>query len=410
MREQHLVDLARRDLLAAAIDQLLDPPDQREVALGVEKALIAGPEPAVGKRRGVGFWVVFVPRDDVRPLDDDLAALPRLQKLPGGVHDADADVGAASDRPRLADAGWQRIRRHLVRRLGHAVRLEHRRAKRGLELVHDLRRQRRAARSNETEAFGPGRPSRREIRIGAGEQQLVQRRHCRVPRHAVIPGNPPERQRTELRRHDDGAAGRQRGERRRDKAMHVEQRHDAERDIVGAEPIAARDVARRDGQVRVGERHALGTSGTAARVQNERDVAHRGRRRRAVRAVGRRPGDLHRAARIHLDRQDGNAIAGRAPGLLRAGRRKEQHAGVGVLEVEPELVFLVTRIERRRGSGHRRREKRDDRRQAVGQRHADAIAPPDAGRRKRGRDCLDLRSQPAVAHTEVLLWKNDRGL
>ena len=60
MREQHLVDLARRDLLAAAVDQLLEAPDQRQIAVGVEKALVAGAEPAVGERRGVGFGIVLV--------------------------------------------------------------------------------------------------------------------------------------------------------------------------------------------------------------------------------------------------------------------------------------------------------------------------------------------------------------
>ena len=47
MREQHLVDLARRDLLAAAIDHLLQASGQREIAVLVEDALIAGPEPAI---------------------------------------------------------------------------------------------------------------------------------------------------------------------------------------------------------------------------------------------------------------------------------------------------------------------------------------------------------------------------
>ena len=38
------------------------------------------------------------------------------------------------------------------------------------------------------------------------------------------------------RRHDDGAAGRQRGQYRGDQAVDVEQRHDADRDVVPVSP------------------------------------------------------------------------------------------------------------------------------------------------------------------------------
>ena len=47
VREQHLVDLARRDLLAAAIDHLLQAAGQREIAVLVEHSLVAGPEPPI---------------------------------------------------------------------------------------------------------------------------------------------------------------------------------------------------------------------------------------------------------------------------------------------------------------------------------------------------------------------------
>jgi hypothetical protein len=57
---QDLVDLARADLLAAAVDDLLQPAGQAEVALGVHHALVAGAEPAVGERLGVGLGVVLV--------------------------------------------------------------------------------------------------------------------------------------------------------------------------------------------------------------------------------------------------------------------------------------------------------------------------------------------------------------
>ena len=49
MREQDLVDLARRDLLAAAVDQLLQAARQPQIAVVVEATLIAGAKPAVGE-------------------------------------------------------------------------------------------------------------------------------------------------------------------------------------------------------------------------------------------------------------------------------------------------------------------------------------------------------------------------
>ena len=93
--EQHLVDLARRDLLAAAVDHLLEAPDQRQVAVRVEDALIAGAEPAaLEERRGVGLGVVLVAGDDVGAPDADLAALAGGSSRALAVADADADVGA----------------------------------------------------------------------------------------------------------------------------------------------------------------------------------------------------------------------------------------------------------------------------------------------------------------------------
>ena len=69
------------------------------------------------------------------------------------------------------------------------------------------------------------------------------RRHGRVPGRAVVARDAPERQRAELRRHDDGAAGGKRRERRGHQAVHVKQRHDAQRHVVGPERVGARDVA-----------------------------------------------------------------------------------------------------------------------------------------------------------------------
>ena len=308
-------------------------------------------------------------------------------------------------------ARGQRVGRHLVRRLGHAVGLEHRRAECRLEIVHDLRRQRRAARPDEPELGGAG--GRRRARLDARQQQLMDGRHRRVPGRAEFLGGGPERQRVELARHDDRAARRQGGQRRGDQAVHVKQRHHAQRDVARAESVAARDVAGRDRQVGVRQRHALGPAGAAARMQNQRDIVDRCRRHRVGRvlncgpACGRGPADAHRPRRVHRDRQDRDAIAGGAPGLVEPVGRQQQHLGVGVVEIEAELLFLVARIERRRRADHRGGQERHDVRQPVGERDADAIAAGDPGRGQRARDRLHLPPQGPVTDSQVLLRDDD---
>ena len=60
VREQRLVDLAGRDLLAAAVDDLLQPAGDRQVAVVVEAALVAGAEPPVEEGGGVGVGIVEI--------------------------------------------------------------------------------------------------------------------------------------------------------------------------------------------------------------------------------------------------------------------------------------------------------------------------------------------------------------
>ena len=46
MVHQHPVDFQRGNLLAAAVDDLFQPAGQRQIAIAIQLALIAGPEPA----------------------------------------------------------------------------------------------------------------------------------------------------------------------------------------------------------------------------------------------------------------------------------------------------------------------------------------------------------------------------
>ena len=100
--------------------------------------------------------------------------------------------------------------------------------------------------------------------------------------------------------------------------MDVKQRHHAQRHIVGAERVAARDVLRRDREVGVGQRHALGPSRAAAGVQHQRDVVHRRRRERPPRDRRAVDDDVTRCA----PSMSTERIGTRSPAARRASSRR----------------------------------------------------------------------------------------
>src|SRR5262249_51830370 len=104
-----------------------------------------------------------------------------------------------------------------------------------------------------------------------------------------------------------------------------------------------------------------------------------------------------------------HALTGRAARLLEAVRRKKQHLGVGVVEIEAKLVLFVRRVQRRGRAGGRRRQKGDDHWQTVRQRDADAIAARDARGGELIRNGTNLLAQFTVGHPNVRFGKNDSG-
>ena len=232
----------------------------------------------------------------------------------------------------------------------------------------------------------------------------MNRRYRRVPRRAGVPHDAPERQRAELRRHHHGSARRQGRERGRDEAVHVKERHDAQRHVARGQVVRAGHVTRRNRQVRVRQRHALRASGAAARMQDQGDVV------RARRLVGLPPGpvDRHASVAIKIDRDDRHlARLRRAPRIVGTRRRQEQHLRARVFEKEAELFFPVRRIQRRGRARLRRGEKRHDGRQAVRQGHADAVAAADTLGGQCLGDASDLIAQVAVRDAQVLFRKDD---
>ena len=141
VRVEDALDLERRDVLAAAPDDVLAPVDEVEVALRTALDDVAGVEPAVGPRLLGGRLVLEVAEEEVAP-----------RVVTGGPHEqlarhADGDVGAlVVDDARLdarigpAEAVRADMARLLVRHdagrragLGHRPGLEQRKAEALLE-------------------------------------------------------------------------------------------------------------------------------------------------------------------------------------------------------------------------------------------------------------------------------------
>src|ERR1700728_190268 len=109
-----------------------------QIAIRIEKALIAGAKPSIHKRAGIRFRIVLVSSKHIRTLDGNLAALFGAEMIAVLIHDADAQASADSYRTWLAMPWRQRIRGHLMRRFGHAVGLHKRHAKQIFDLANQL--------------------------------------------------------------------------------------------------------------------------------------------------------------------------------------------------------------------------------------------------------------------------------
>ena len=156
--QQHLLDLGRDDVLAAADDQVVEPVLDVEEAFLIDFAEVAGVQPAVGVGAAGG---------DGRSLDQDLAV--------GGDPQVGGEQRPAGGAELAARVGG-RQRRHLRAGLGEAVGLDHGRAL-GDRLFQRLLRDRAAADQD--------RPRAGEV--GAGLEQAGQhRRHQRDDRDPVL--------------------------------------------------------------------------------------------------------------------------------------------------------------------------------------------------------------------------------
>ena len=176
----------------------------------------------------------------------------------------------------------------------------------------------------------------------------MHRGHGGKPGHAVVAHGPPEPEWIELRRDDDRASRGEGRERRCHETMDVEQRHGAQRHIVRLQVVGPHDVADRNRKIGVLERHALGPSRAAARMENQGDIVRGGSRSGALGAAPRQP---HLTVRPNRRRTRGHLIACGLARLVPALGGNDEQLRVRVFQEETKLLFPITRIERSGGPG-----------------------------------------------------------
>src|SRR5258706_11981430 len=178
MVHEYFVHLARRDFFSAAVDDFLQPSGDGDVSLGVHDALVAGAKPGLGKGLGVGLGIVLVSGHDILAANRDFPDGSGWQHIAFGIDDAPLRACGPPDRARLAFAWRQGIAGHLMRSFRHAIGFDQRHAESLLDLLDDLRRQRRRRRPHETQRAVLDDV---EILRGSRNYRLVHRRYGGVP-------------------------------------------------------------------------------------------------------------------------------------------------------------------------------------------------------------------------------------
>src|SRR6516164_4305666 len=90
---ENLLDLAREKLLSAAVDHLLEPPDNAQIAVAIDHSEIAAAEPAI-RQKGfrVGGGIVVIAEMDRWPIATDVALLPARDLAALQVHQLETHV------------------------------------------------------------------------------------------------------------------------------------------------------------------------------------------------------------------------------------------------------------------------------------------------------------------------------
>ena len=281
---EDLLDLPRKELLAAAVDHLLEPADDLHVAGAVELPEVARAEPAVGgEELGVRRRILVVAEVDGRSERGDLALGAGRHVAPRFVDQPEPEAGGdGTHRPGHGLGVVLEPRVGVEARLEHPVELDqvavHPRAK----LTNGLDGARGAARDDHTQR-APVEP---------GEVGLVQHRDDRRGRRgnvrdalalAQLEGRPG----AELVEQDRPRSGHQRLHQCEVAPVEAERKIDEE-DLVRGDPhVSVQGAARRERGV-VAVDHALRVAGRSRGERHPHDVvrplagARRGHGRRVL--------------------------------------------------------------------------------------------------------------------------------
>ena len=268
MREEHVLDLGRVHVLAAADDHVLLAVHEREESLVVETPEIAGLEPAVrGERVGRRVGPPPVTREDVRAVELDLADLIGPGRPAVLVDDAHLDMQERLARGgELAPPVVDRHERAARRRLGEAISLQEAEAARR-DRLHHCHRMRRAA--------GDAVGDRREVRaveVRPLEQLEPDRRHAEDHADAEARHQAQQHVGIELAHDRDATADIQRRDEVQPDASGVKEGEEADGRVVGSEACGRPDVLDIPEDVRVREHRPFGMPGGPGRVQDEMRV------------------------------------------------------------------------------------------------------------------------------------------
>ena len=435
---EEVLDLLGGDVLAAADDEVLEPPGDVVVAVGVHAADVAGMEPAAlvdALRCLLGHLVVALHRVESAAAYLAVDAYGR-ELLRVGVDDRDLDAGE-----RLADclalALDRRLKitrhRHDGSALGQAVGVA------DLLHVHPVKHLLHPV----DRARGAGHdagPEAREVELL--EERMVQhgdvhRRHAVRRRAALALDGGHHLHRVELLEEHHRRAVVDAAHDAEDASEAVEERH-GDADAVARRQVLARaDPKAVVRYVAVGELYALGEAGRAAGVLHVHDVVDAAfRLAREVVLPRRLDGERHHLVeRVHspvlLAAEEHDPLQ---VGVLRGleavpwadlelrdelvqnlhvvavaeARDYEDVLRVGLPEREVELALLVVGVERQEdGADLRGGEHQDDPVRDVRGPEGDLLAVPDAEGHEAAREAVDLLAELVPRKPEVAVGVDD---
>ncbi len=262
----HLLDLGRRDVLAAADDQFLEAAGDGEEAVGVAPGEVAGAIPTLEESLLRLFRLVVIARHHVGAAHDQLALLAAGEVgAADGIDDAHGKAGDGETAGALHPSASRPVHRHHGRGLRDAVAVEQLDAEPRFELAVERRRHDRARRDAEPQIRNL------EIRLAAQRlQEIVEHgRHARHQRERAVPQQ-PDNLTGRIFLHQMGAgAGGEDAEHREVERVGMEQGQRREHVVPLVQAGDRRPAGGDHPQHAVdGQEHALGTAGGSRRVDD----------------------------------------------------------------------------------------------------------------------------------------------